>query len=441
LTGVYPEQEGLVTAKATSLAQRTHRKVRVLQSKLHQAAKEDLGRTFGILYDKVCQWEVLWIAWIRVQRNRGAPGVDGRTIQAIKQDGEVEFIRAIQRELVEKRYKPQAIRRVFIKKPNGKLRPLGIPVVKDRVVQGAVKLVLEPIFEANFEPESYGFRPKRSCQHALRSVRKWVTYGYATVIDADISAYFDSIDQDLLIKLVQKRVRDKWVLRLIREWLKCGIFEQDKVRLADKGTPQGGVLSPLLANIYLHPLDKYWVREHPETKLVRYCDDFVVLIRRGRPDGYLQDLQRFLDMMRLKLSEEKTRVVQAQRGFDFLGVRLVLKPTRRDRSRQFCYGFPSPKSMNRIRQKIREEVGRDYYRSLRETIEYLNPILRGWANYFSWLNSGEHFHKIGRYVMQRLNRWNRRKQQRVRRRYRKVTGQELYGLGLYRLDGTVAHVQ
>jgi len=201
------------------------------------------------------------------------------------------------------------------------------------------------------------------------------------------------------------------------------------------------VLSPLIANIYLHPLDKYWVREHPETKLVRYCDDFVVLIRRRRPDGYLRDLQRFLDVMRLKLSEEKTRVVQAQQGFDFLGVRLVLKPTRRDRSRQFCYGFPSPKSMNRIRQKIREEVGRDYYRSLKEKIEYLNPILRGWANYFSWLNSGEHFHKIERYVMQRLNRWNRRKQQRVRRRYQKVTGKELYGLGLYRLDGTVPHVQ
>jgi len=172
-----------------------------------------------------------------------------------------------------------------------------------------------------------------------------VTYGYATVIDAGISAYFDTIDQDLLIKLVQKRVRDKWVQRLIRSWLKCGIFEQDKVNLADKGTPQGGVLSPLLANIYLHPLDKYWAREHPETetKLVRYCDDFIVLIRRRKPESYLQYLKRFLDVMRLKLSEDKTRVVQAQRGFDFLGVRLGLKPTRRDRSRQFCYGFPSPK--------------------------------------------------------------------------------------------------
>lgn len=441
LTGVCSVEEGLVTAKGLSaLAQRTHRTVRVLQSKLHQAAKEDLCRTFGILYDKVCQWEVLWTAWIRVQRNKGAPGVDGRTILAIKEEGEVAFIRAIQQELMEKRYRPQPMRRVFIKKPNGKLRPLGVPVVKDRVVQGAVKLILEPIFEANFEAESYGFRPRRNCQDALRSVRKWVTYGYSTVIDADINSYFDTINHELLMELVQKRVRDKWVLRLIRRWLRCGIFDQDRMSLSEKGTPQGGVLSPLLANLYLHPLDKYWARQHPETKLVRYCDDFVVLIRRRRADDYLHDLKRFLSRLHLELSEEKTRQVEAERGFDFLGVRLVLKPTRRDRRRRFCYGFPSPKSMNRVRHKVREKVGRDYHRSLEEKIRYLNPLLRGWANYFSWLNSGEHFHKIGRYVIQRLNRWNRRKQGRVQRSYRRLTGNELFAKGLYRLSGTIAHV-
>jgi len=200
------------------------------------------------------------------------------------------------------------------------------------------------------------------------------------------------------------------------------------------------VLSPLLANIYLHPLDKYWATRHQETKLVRYCDDFVVLIRGRPPERYLQDLQRFMEVLRLKLSDEKTRLVEATQGFDFLGARLVLKPTRRDRTRKFCYGFPSPKSMNKIRQKIREEVGRDYHRSLDEKIQYLNPLLRGWANYFSWLNSGEHFHKIGRFVLQRLNRWNRRKQGRVGRSYRKLTGRELFSRGLYRFDGTVSYV-
>jgi RNA-directed DNA polymerase len=441
LTGAYADEEGPVTAKGqTPLAQRTQRKVQVLQTKLHQAAKTERQRTFGLLYDKVCRWEVLWTSWIRVQRNKGAPGVDGRTIEAIKAEGEVQFIRDIQQELEAKRYRPQPIRRVFIQKANGKLRPLGIPIVKDRVVQGAVKLILEPIFEANFMAESYGYRPKRSSQDALKAIRKWVTYGYATVIDADLRSYFDTIDHELLLKLIQRRVRDKWVLRLIRRWLKCSIFEQDKTFLADKGTPQGGVLSPLLANIYLHPLDKYWAERHPETKLVRYCDDFVMLIRQRAPEPYLQDLKAFLARLRLTLSAEKTRVVEAERGFDFLGVRLVRKPTRRDRSRKFCYGFPSPQAMKRIRHKVRETVGRDYRRSLEEQIALLNPVLRGWANYFNWLNSAEHLHEVERYVIQRLNRWRRRKQGRVHRSYRKLSGKALVARGLYRITGRITHV-
>lgn len=441
LAGAYSDWEGPVTAKGqTPMAQRTEKTVRVLQNKLHQAAKKDLSRRFGILYDKICWWEVLWVSWIRVQRNKGAPGVDGRTIEAIKEEGEVQFIRDIQQELLKKQYRPHAIRRVFIKKANGKLRPLGIPVVKDRVVQGAVKLILEPIFEANFMEESYGFRPRRSCRDALCSIRKWVTYGYSGVIDADIASYFDTIDHDLLMQLVQRRVHDKWVLRLIRRWLKCSILEQDKAVLSERGTPQGAVLSPLLANIYLHPLDKYWKERHPETKLVRYADDLVVLIRQKNPDRYLQSLKGFMGKLHLRLSEEKTRIVKAEDGFDFLGVRLILKPTRRDRTRRFCYGFPSPEAMNRVRQKIREAVGKDYDSSLEEKIELVNPIVRGWANYYNWLNSGEHFHKVGRYVMQRLNRWQRRKQGRVRRSYRKLHGNDLNARGLYRISGTIVHV-
>lgn len=441
LIGAYSEWEGPVTAKGQSpLAQRTEKKVQVLQNKLHQAAKEDLSRKFGILYDKIYSWDVLWISWIRVQRNKGAPGVDGRTIRAIKEDGEVQFIQNIQRELLEKRYRPQPIRRVFITKANGKLRPLGIPVVKDRVIQGAVKLILEPIFEANFMEESYGFRPQRGCRDALRSIRKWVTYGYSAVVDADIASYFDTIDHDILMELIQRRVHDKWVLRLIRRWLKCAIFEQDRIVLAAKGTPQGAVLSPLLANIYLHPLDKYWSERHPETKLVRYADDLVVLIRRRDPAPYLQSLHGFMGKLHLRLSEEKTRIVRAEDGFDFLGARLILKPTRHDRTRKFCYGFPSPKSMNRVRQKLREAIGKDYDCSLGDKIELVNPILRGWANYFNWLNSGEHFHKVGRYVIQKLNRWQRRKQGRVRRSYRKLYGNDLFQRGLYRITGTIAYV-
>jgi RNA-directed DNA polymerase len=441
LTGVAAAEEGLVTAQGISpWAQRTHRKVQVLQQKLHQAAKKDLRRTFGILYDKVCWWEVLWTSWIRVQQNQGAPGVDGRTIRAIKADGEVQFLQNLQQELTAKRYKPQPIRQVFIKKANGKLRPLGIPTVRDRVVQGAVKLILEPIFETNFMPESYGFRPRRSCQDALKAVRKWVMAGYSTVIDADLEAYFDTIDHTVLLSLVQRRVRDKWVLRLIRGWLECAIFEHDKTVLAERGTGQGSVLSPLLANIYLHPLDKYWAERFPETKLIRYCDDFVILTRRKAPERYLQQLKTFLSRLRLTLSTEKTQVITAEEGFDFLGARLVLKPTRRSRNRKFCYGFPSPKAMKSVRQHLRTAMGQDHTKALAEIIGYLTPVLRGWANYYNWLNSADHFHEVERYVIQRLNRWRRRKQQRVRRSYRKLSGPELYQHGLYKITGRIAHV-
>ncbi len=443
LIGAYSDGEGPVTARAkSSLAQRTRRKVQVLQNKLHRAAKEDSTRTFGVLYDKICMREVLWTAWIRVQKNKGAPGVDGRTIKALKAEGEVDFIRDIQEKLLAKKYKPQPIRRIFIKKPNGKLRPLGIPVVRDRVVQGAVKLILEPIFEANFRPESYGFRPNRSCQDAIRSIRKWITYGYTKVIDADIAAYFDTIDHDLLMRLVQNRVRDKWILRLIRRWLRCRIFEQDRNYLSEKGTPQGGVLSPLLANIYLHPLDKYWELQHDDwkTKLVRYCDDFVILVRDKTVVPYMCSLQTMLKRLKLELSTEKTKVVEAETGFDFLGFHLVKKRSKRHRDKFFCYCFPSQKAMKHIRKKVRTEIGRDYTKSAEEIITKLNPILRGWSNFFRWANSGKHFHKIDRYVSQSLYLWNKRKRGGIKRKHKKLSSAELIRLGLYQLQGKIQHV-
>jgi RNA-directed DNA polymerase len=430
-----------VTVEDKTFAQSALEKVRVLQNKLHQAAKKDQNRTFGILYDKVCLLEVLWMSWIRVQKNKGAPGVDGRTILAIKEYGVIRFLQEIREELVSKRYTPKPIKRVYIKKSNGKLRPLGIPTVKDRVVQGAVKLLIEPIFEANFLEGSYGFRPKRSCQDAIKAVRKWVTYGYNTVIDADIASYFDTIDRDILVSLVKRRIRDKWIIRLVKGWIRHAIFEQDKITLSEKGTAQGSVISPLLANIYLHSLDKYWKQKHDEwdTQMVRYCDDFVVLIRNRDPNPYMESLEYMLSKLKLKLSEEKTSIVKAEEGFNFLGVRLILNNSRRSKNRKFCYGFPTSKSMKNLRNKIRQEIGKDYKPSLSHKIDFLNPILQGWANYYNWLNSAVHFRKIDKYVTRKLNLWNRTKRQAKKRKYNWLSAQDLYKQGLYKVGGHLCY--
>jgi RNA-directed DNA polymerase len=217
-------------------------KVRVLQRKLYRAAKAQPQRTFGVLFDKVCSLEVLWAVWEQVRRNRGAAGVDGETIESIEAKGTLEFLLELREELVQQRYRPQPVRRVFIPKPDGRQRPLGI--VKDRVAQAAVKIVIEPLFEASFRPGSYGFRPKRSAKQAIYDIRKWITYGYDQVIDLDLKSYFDTIDHDLLMKLVERPVRDPRVLRLIRRWLKAGVLHLGILEETLVGSPQGAVMTP-----------------------------------------------------------------------------------------------------------------------------------------------------------------------------------------------------
>src|SRR5436190_6205115 len=299
-------------------------KVRELQAKLWVCAKQSKTRRFHALYDRIYRSDVLWEAWRRVRSNGGAAGVDQATLRSIEEQGVAQFLEGIQADLKAGRYRPSPVRRQYIPKADGKQRPLGIPTVRDRVVQMAAKIMIEPIFEADFEASSFGFRPKKSATEALEAIRIAGNQGHDFVVDADIKGYFDSIDQEKLMMLVGERISDRKVLKLIRQWLKAGVMEDGTVRETLAGVPQGGVISPLLANIYLHRLDRIWATRcsHLGT-LVRYADDFVVMCKtQSQVNEASRRIGIIMERLGLKLHPEKTRVVQLNRGkegFNYLG--------------------------------------------------------------------------------------------------------------------------
>ncbi|MFI5360496.1 MAG: group II intron reverse transcriptase/maturase [Elusimicrobiota bacterium] len=427
-------------------------KVRQLQERLGATAKRNPSRRFHALYDRIYRSDVLAEAWKRVRRNRGCAGVDAVTLADVEGYGAGRMLSELQRDLQRGKYRPQAVLREYIPKDGGKERPLGIPTVRDRVAQAAAKLVLEPIYEADFKDSSYGFRPGRNATQAMERIRELANRGSNHVLDADIRDYFGSISHEKLLEAMRKRISDRRVLKLVRGWLKAGVMESGVLTETITGTPQGGVISPLLSNIYLHFLDAVWERQCSQIGvLVRYADDFVVMCKTAEAAGEAERrIGSIFERLKLTLHPEKTRRIDlsfGKEGFNFLGwyLRKRLSGRLKENGKRlyFLNRWPSAKSMRRVRQKVRGLVGphRNGVKDVRVLIEDLNPVLRGWGNYFRTGNSANKFLDTDRYVQRRLQNFLIRRHGRNLKPGQAIVWQAdwFHDLGLHRLRGTIRY--
>ena len=401
---------------------------------------------FYLLYDKVHRADLLGHAWALVCANGGAAGVDGVTIAAVETDGVGPFLARLAEELRGHTYRPDPVRRVLIPKRKGGKRPLGIPTVRDRVVQAATVLGLEPIFEADFQPCAYGFRPKRSAHQAVAEISQALAGGYTQVLDADLTAYFDSIPHGQLLAAVARRVADRHILRLLTQWLRAPVVvERDDGRRelrggkrTRRGTPQGGVISPLLANVYLHAFDTAWraggLERRWQARLIRYADDFVVLCRAKAAQVQVVVADQ-LEALGLTLNATKTRVLDARRqAFTFLGFTVRVTRSRRT-GREFPLIRPSADARQRLRDKVKTLTGRDHLALPAPTvIAAINRVLRGWAGYFYFQHCTRDFSALRWFIEERVRTYLRRKHRHRTRAYQAFPYAVLYGrLGLYRL--------